>query len=239
MPVLREEGVRAGHRIFHRLHIWLGWAVAIPLLIWTISGIWMAARPIEEVRGDHLRSTPVPLAYAGAAQWPDTGGRTLESLVVESRPGGPVWVMSFTTGDSRRADLATGRVLPSVSREEAVLLARTAYLATAKIAEVSRTPADRPPLELRRPRPAWGVQFDDGTRLYVDADTGAILALRTSQWRWFDFMWGLHILDPRMREDTSHPVLIGAAALSLIGVITGTALLFTRRRKRNPKRARP
>ncbi len=230
--------MRAGHHIFHRLHIWLGWAIAIPLLLWTISGLWMVARPIEEVRGEHLRSTPVPLAYAGAAQWPDTGGRTLKSLVVESRPGGPVWVASFTTGESRRADLVTGQLLPPVTREEAVLLARTAYLATAKIAQVSLTPADRPPLALRRQRRAWRVHYDDGTHLYVDAETGAILALRTRQWRWYDLMWGLHILDPRMRENTSHPLLIGAAALSLIGVITGAALLFTRRRKRNSKAAR-
>jgi LPXTG-motif cell wall-anchored protein len=228
-----------GRRLTLRLHIWLGWIVAVPLLLWTISGLWMVARPIEEVRGEHLRSTPVPLAYAGAAQWPDTRGRTLKSLVVESRPGGPVWVASFTTGESRRADLVTGRLLPPVSREEAMLLARAAYLATAKVTDLTRTPADRPPLELRRRRPAWGVHFDDGTSLYVDADTGAILALRTRQWRLFDVMWGLHILDPRGREDTSHPLLIGAAALGLIGVITGAALLFTRRRKRNPKAARP
>ena len=227
------------HRIFHRLHIWLGWIVAVPLLLWTISGLWMVARPIDEVRGEHLRSRPVPLAYAGPAHWPDTGGRTLKSLVVESRPGGPVWVATFTTGQARRADLATGRLLPPVSREEAVLLARAAYLASAKVSEVERTPADRPPLELRRPRPAWAVGFDDGTRFYVDADTGAILALRTRQWRLFDFMWGLHILDPGGREDTSHPALISTAALSLVGVITGAVLLFTRRRKRNSKSARP
>ena len=231
--------MRAGHRIVHRLHIWLGWVVAAPLLLWTISGLWMVARPIEEVRGEHLRSTPVPLAYAGAARWPDTRGRTLKSLTVESRPGGPVWVASFTTGEARRADLVTGQLLPPVSREEAVLLARVAYLATASIAKVTRTPADRPPLALRRPRPAWGIHFDDGTRLYVDADTGAILALRTRQWRLFDLMWGLHILDPQAREDTSHPLLIGAAAVSLAGVITGAVLLFTRRRRRNPKAARP
>jgi uncharacterized iron-regulated membrane protein len=229
---------KPAHRIFHRLHIWLGWAVAIPLLLWTISGLWMVARPIEEVRGEHLLSTPTPLAFAGATQWPETGGRTLKSLVVESRPGGPVWVASFTTGEARRADLVTGRLLPPVSREEAVLLTRAAYLATARVVQVTRTAADRPPLELRRPRPAWAVRFDDATNLYVDADTGAILALRTRQWRWFDLMWGLHILDPVGREDTSHPLLIGAAALSLIGVITGTVLLFTRRRKRNSKAAR-
>ena len=40
---------------FARWHIWLGWLVGVPLLLWTMSGVVMVARPIEEVRGDHLR----------------------------------------------------------------------------------------------------------------------------------------------------------------------------------------
>lgn len=230
---------RATHRMFHRLHVWLGWAVAIPLLLWTVSGLWMVARPIEEVRGEHLRSPAVPLAFKGVAAWPETGGKTLKSLAVESRPGGPVWVAAFTTGEARRADLVTGRLLPAVREQEARLLARAAYTANGVVSRVERTSAEHPPLDLRRPRPAWSVHFDDGARVYVDADTGAILALRTKQWRLFDLMWGFHILDPFGREDTSHPLLIGAAALSLVGVITGSVLLFTRRRKRNRKAARP
>jgi hypothetical protein len=230
--------VKSTHRILHRLHIWLGWAVAIPLLLWTISGLWMVARPIEEVRGEHLRSRPVPLAYKGWAHWPDTGGKTLKSLVVERRPGGPVWVMAFTTGEARRADLLTGRLLPPVDKAEAIALAHLAIGYKDYAVGATRTSANNPPLELRRARPAWAVHLHGGTNVYVDADTGAILALRTTQWRLFDFMWGLHILDPGGREDTSHPLLIGAAAVSLVGVITGAVLLFTRRRKRNPRPAR-
>lgn len=219
-------------RSFQRLHVWLGWIVAIPLLFWTISGLWMVARPIEEVRGEHLRTAPVPVAVGGPIAWPVTGGKTLKTLSIESRPGGSVWVAAFATGEARRADLATGRLLPPVGREEAVLLARAAYLGRGGVKSTTRTPADAPPLDLRKPRPAWAVRFDDGTNVYVDADTGTILALRTTQWRLFDFMWGLHILDPVEREDTSHPLLIGAAALAVIGVVTGIVLLFARGRKR-------
>jgi hypothetical protein len=219
-------------RPLYRLHIWLGWLVAVPLLLWTLSGLWMVSRPIEEVRGEHLRTPAVPVAVGGPLAWPQTGGKTLKSLVIESRPGGAVWIATFTTGEARRADPVTGNLLPPVVRSEAVLLARTAYAGSAGVERVSFTPADRPPLDLRRPRPAWRVAFRDGTNVYVDGQTGAILALRTTQWRWFDMMWGLHILDPTGREDTSHPLLIGAAVLGLAGVVTGIVLLFSRRRKR-------
>ncbi|MEO1220114.1 MAG: hypothetical protein AAFY42_02020, partial [Pseudomonadota bacterium] len=39
---------------FAKWHIWLGWLVGIPILMWMASGLFMAARPIEEVRGNHL-----------------------------------------------------------------------------------------------------------------------------------------------------------------------------------------
>ena len=226
-------------RSLFRLHVWLGWIVAVPLLLWTVSGLWMAARPIEEVRGEHLRARPVPVAAGGTIAWPDTRGKTMKTLAVESRPGGPVWVATFTTGEARRYDLHTGWMLPNVTLGEAALLARANYTGSAKIEQVTFTPKERPPIALRRPRPAWRVRFADGAHVYVDAENGAILALRTRQWRLFDVMWGLHIMDPQVREDTSHPLLIGAAAVSLFGLITGAALLFVRQRKRNPKRPRP
>ena len=82
-------------------------------------------------------------------------------------------------------------------------------------------------------RPAWGIRFADGARVYVDAESGAVLALRTRQWRWYDWMWGLHIMDLRGREDTSHPVLIAAAALALLATLIGLVLLpFAARRRR-------
>ena len=34
-----------------KLHIWLGWLVGVPILMWTITGLVMVAKPIEEVRG--------------------------------------------------------------------------------------------------------------------------------------------------------------------------------------------
>ena len=34
-----------------RWHIWLGWLAGVPLLLWTISGLFMVAQPIETVRG--------------------------------------------------------------------------------------------------------------------------------------------------------------------------------------------
>jgi len=54
-------------------HIWLGWLVGVPLVMWTLTGLVMVSRPIETVRGDHLRARnsptmkPTPAAIPTAA----------------------------------------------------------------------------------------------------------------------------------------------------------------------------
>ena len=39
-------------RKFAKWHIWLAWATGIPILMWTITGLVMVAKPIDEVRGN-------------------------------------------------------------------------------------------------------------------------------------------------------------------------------------------
>ena len=56
-----------------RWHIWLGWIVGLPFLVWTVSGLVMVARPIETVRGEDLIAE-VPALPAGLAPVPPAIG---------------------------------------------------------------------------------------------------------------------------------------------------------------------
>ncbi len=220
-------------RPLRRIHLWLGWLVGVPLLFWTASGLFMAARPIEEVRGTALRKPPAALAVPAGLSAPPADRGGFKSLTLEMQHGRPVWLVALAEGAGARADPATGRWLPPVAETEARVIARAAYAGGAALASATLTPADKPPLDLRRPRPAWGVAFADGARFYIDADTGAVLAVRTTQWRIYDWMWGLHIMDLQQRENTSHAILIAFAALAFIATLLGLWLLplATRRRK--------
>jgi hypothetical protein len=219
-------------RPLRRIHLWLGWLVGVPLLFWTASGLFMVARPIDEVRGTALRAPAPKLAASGNARLPDLAARPAKALAIEVQGAGPVWIATFADGSAARASVATGAWLPPVSESEARAIARAAYAPAAPIAAATRTQASAPPLDLRRARPAWGVTFADGTHLYVDADTGSVLALRTGQWRWYDWMWGLHIMDLESRENSSHALLIGFAALAFIATLLGLALLPLASRRR-------
>ena len=219
------------HHKLMRWHVWLGWLIGVPIIIWTASGLLMVAQPFENVRGNHLRSE-APMLDAIRPVAPLLEGRTAKSLTLQQNDAGPFWVIAYADGGKRRADALTGALLPPVSAAEADAIARAARADSAAIRSVTRFDAGNAPSDQRSGRPAWQVAFDDDARFYIDADTGELLAVRTKFWRVFDFMWGLHIMDLQTREDTSHPILIGSAALALAGSILGFVLLFTRRRRK-------
>ena len=219
-------------RRFARWHIWLGWLVGVPLLLWTLTGLWMVARPIEEVRGADLRAEAAALPSALVPVVPRLDGRAVDRIDLVPRADRPVWIVRFAGGDRRAADAGTGAMLPRVDAALAGAIADAALVNPGEVERVSAFAAVDAPLDLRQERSSWQVVYRDGLRVYVDALTGEVLAVRSNQWRWFDFMWGLHIMDLQTREDIHHPLLIGFAALASLSCLFGFALLFRRRKAR-------
>jgi hypothetical protein len=208
-----------------RWHVWLGWIVGIPFLLWTVSGLVMVAKPIEEVRGEGLLGEAPGLPSGLVPVPPPIGPRAVAALQLEQRAEGPRWIVAYADGASRLADAATGRLLPPLAAADAARTVEARYAGKARVSG-----------DFRRPVDAWRVTMSDGTRFYVHAATGEILAKRTGWWRLYDFMWGLHIMDLETREDTHNPLLIGFAIVSLATTILALALLpatLKRRRKKN------
>jgi hypothetical protein len=212
-----------GRSKLRRWHIWLAWVAAVPVLLWIISGLVMVARPIEDVRGERLLRPPGPIRLVGIPIPPLLEGVPLASLSLEQRAAGPRWIVKLPDGMTRLADPRTGLLLPALSAADAAREVEARYAGSSQVRSVKRTAADDPPLDLRRPVAAWQVTMDDGTRFYVDVASGQIVATRTRWWRFYDLMWGFHIMDLNTREDTHNPLVIGfgliAFAVSVIGVI--------------------
>lgn len=213
-----------------RWHIWLGWLIAVPLLLWTATGLWMVARPIDEVRGTALRADPPLTPTIATLRLPTSASMRAERMELHMRVDGPMWLLHGPGGAVVAVDARRDVPLEPVDAPLARRIANAALRTPGTIASVRRFAADANPIDLRRDRPAWRVEYSDGVRVYVDTDTGAVLAVRSPQWRLFDLAWGLHIMDLETREDTSHPILIAFAALALLGMIFGTILLFRRRK---------
>jgi len=211
---------------FARWHIWLGWLVGIPTLMWMVTGLYMAAKPIEEVRGNHLRVEQAvqPLVLPGSAL--ASAEFPIREMRAVMQDGRAVAILTGMDGSTRRVDMQSGAALPALSANDARLIVAEQIKGGDQIRSVTAFDADNVPFDFRREMPVWQVALEDGAHIYVGRDTGQIEAVRTRWWRGFDFMWGLHIMDLRTREDTSHPILILFAALGVIGALLGCILMF-------------
>ncbi|HXH00379.1 MAG TPA: PepSY domain-containing protein [Sphingomicrobium sp.] len=225
-----------GRAKLRRWHMWLGWLVGVPMLFWTLSGFVMVVRPIEEVRGTALLREPVAVSLAAPVVAPRIVGREVKSLMLEPRAAGPRWIVGFAgeEGASRLADPATGQLLPLLGAAEATREVTSRYTGKAKVEKVTRVDPANPPIDFNRPLAAWRVRMTDGTNFYVDAGSGQVIARRTRFWRFYDFMWGLHIMDLQTRSDTHNPWIIAFSLFSLVMVVMALILLpmSSRRKKR-------
>ena len=217
-------------RRFARWHIWLGWLVGVPILMWTVTGLVMVARPIEYVRGEHLRNPPASFD-SSTLTYPQRIGEVL-SVELANQVDGPTWIVTEPDGGAFRYSARDGSLVPPVIESEARRIAAATYAGDGALESVTYFPQDAVPMDLRAPFAAWQAHYSDGTNIYIRAATGEVVAVRSGWWRVFDFMWGLHIMDLESREDTSHPVLIVFAALGVAGSLLGCILMFRRRRAR-------
>ena len=222
-------------RLFARWHIWLGWLVGVPLLMWTVTGLVMVAKPIEEVRGEHLRTPiadqPLPRDTNIAVSLPSDSTKPVRSVATQMENGEAVTRISYMDGTSDRFR-ADGSKMSPLSEIEARMIVQERVLGGADVVSSTRFAATKVPFDFRRDIPVWQVVLADGTHVYVGTETGQIEAVRTRWWRLFDVMWGLHIMDLETRHDTHHPILIFFTSLSLLGVLLGCVLMFRRRRAR-------
>ncbi|KPF60049.1 hypothetical protein IP88_15990 [alpha proteobacterium AAP81b] len=224
----------------------MGVVVAAQLLLWTASGLFMTSNAIETVRGTTLRRDvpPLDLRRAGpllppAAVLPPEAvlASPVESAELTSLLGAPVYRLS-SGGRHWLVDARSGQERP-IGRGEALAIARQQVVLVEPLTAIRV--GDPPPLELRRPGGAWRVAAADGTHVYIGT-AGEVMAVRTELWRWHDFAWGLHILDPAGREATHHPLLIASALLALASVVSGIILIagrFGRRRPMSQRRPDP
>ena len=224
---------------FARWHIWLGWLVGFPVLMWTATGLVMVAKPIEEVRGNPLRKEVAERALPAdteiAISLPAESTKPVRSVTTQVERGETITRIAYMDGTTARFR-PDGSAMGPLSEVEARLIVAEGIEDGDRVASTARFEADSVPFDFRRPMPVWQVALEDGTHIYVGTETGRIEAVRTKWWRTFDFMWGLHIMDLQTREDTHHPILILFAILAVIGSLLGCILLFRRRKPRTVAR---
>ena len=216
-----------------KIHKWLALLMAIQILFWFVSGLFFSLFPIEQVRSEHMKAEapaallPFDTAADGLLRL-GSAGVTGEKVEIRMLLGHPVALIQPHRGRPALYDLATGLRISPLSMNAASRIAEADHAGPLLAARVERIAENSP--EYRGALPAWRVDFDDGASrsLYVAADTGAVTARRSTLWRVYDFLWGLHIMDWRGHEKFNSPLLIIASALGLVVAIAGIVMLPSR-----------
>jgi hypothetical protein len=213
-----------------KIHKWLALLMAVQILFWFVSGLFFAIFPIERVRSEHAISAPaaqaIPLDVAADGLLRlGSAGVTGEKVELRMLLDRPVALISRGAGRPELYDLATGRLISPLSMNAATRIAEADHVGNLRAARVEQVGENSP--EYRGALPAWRVDFEDGAgrSLYVAADTGAVTARRSTLWRVYDFLWGLHIMDWRGHEDFNSPLLIVTTALGLVILVTGLIMM--------------
>lgn len=202
----------------------------------------MSFLPIEKVRGEHLVDRERVVALPSGIDLSHLNGAVgkAKSVSVHMLDGRAVGRVERLDGSSELIDAETGRTMPPLDSVAAERIARSSWLGNKSLAATTQKITGES-TEYRGGLPAWRVTMSDpeSTRIYVEANTGRIAAVRNGTWRLYDFFWGLHIMDWKNHENFNTWWLLAFAIGGLILGLAGTVLLFMRwpfRRKRRAKR---
>ncbi|WP_326542961.1 hypothetical protein [Pseudorhodoferax sp.] len=221
-----------------RAHRWMGLLIGVQALLWMISGVYMTVISLDIIHGDHLAHVDEEPLRTGQ-------GRIDLAQVAHHHPGFDSLKLKNFLGkevyeigvgpQTHLIDARSGARISPIGRELILERAREIYQGEAGVREVSWiTEAPQEVASRAMFAPMWAVRFDDraNSTLYFSPHSGELLARRHDLWRWFDFLWMLHIMDYDTRTDVNNTLLRVAAGVGLIFALSGAWLVFYSLRRR-------
>ncbi len=197
-------------RFVRNFHRYLSIFVSIQLLLWTISGIYFAYNKIELVRGEQYR-LPKDIEY-----------RIFDRLGISI-------IETIEEGKKTYQTYPEGNVVEPITKEEAIKI--TSQKTTLNPVNVSLVTELYSGAEYRGNLPVYKVTTDtkDSINVYVGYMTGDIRSIRSDSWRIWDFLWSLHIMDYRERDNINNILLQILSVLALVTSVSGITLFFVKR----------
>ena len=210
--------------LVRKTHKYLSILLSIQLLLWTISGIYFAFNQIELVRGEQYR---LPQVFSVDLSKVNLVLDSVNSIQVARRFGEEILIVRKEAG-TEYLNLE-GTALEKLSKTQATSIVSAVTSLTPLAVEEINDP--EPGSEYRgRNLPLFKVitqdQENDEINVYVDAISGQVVAIRSEQWRLWDLMWGLHIMDWETRDEINNWLLKLFSVLALISSLTGVFIFF-------------
>jgi len=221
-----------------KTHRYLGLFIGIQLMLWSIGGLYFSWTNIDEIHGDHLVNFPKneiiiesnllspneALIRSGIDQ------NRINSIELKS-VFDKTYYRIKTENSYVLIDAKTGDIRNPISKEEATNFAKEIFKPNNDVKSIAFVTKDNIS-EHSQYRggslPAWAVTFNHKSNsvIYISAQKGAFEKIRNKQWRIFDFLWMLHIMDFDERDDINNIILRGFSILSLLTILSGFILFY-------------
>lgn len=211
------------------VHKYISFFISLQLLLWTVSGIYFSFNKIENVRGEQY---VLPIQAKEFNINPPDLKQASEAVNYFYRLDQIIYSIKNSNG-IRYYD-QDHRPVKKISFDQAkqIVNLRT----TLKALSVSLVNSSSSGSEYRgRQLPLYKVsaksESDSIINVYVDPYSGNISLIRSTQWRLWDFLWGLHIMDWIERDNIDNYFLKFFSILALISSISGIILFFKVKKK--------
>lgn len=241
-------------------HRYLGVFIGVQFLLWTIGGFYFSWMNIKGIRGEDLIKPPGErLSLPGANLVSPSvaltqiqnrfGNLSIGKIQMTEVLQKPYYeIAALDEREKPRTfliDASNGTLRENLSKEEAAQIARSALNQESELVAVDYLTSEAVGShhEYRgQPLPAWAVNFRTPKEfvVYVSAERGKIEAVRTRNWRIFDFLWMLHTMDYNGRDDINNYLLRAFSILGLLTIASGFVLFamsspYLRKRRRLKK----
>jgi len=204
-PLLRQRRVRRWHR-------GIALITSVQLLLWTVSGVYFAFVDIEFVRGNQFKTVPEPVEFSSSRFVLNPVSATQVTLL-QRKPNELIAGIHTATGIEWRD--AAGTLVEPLTQAEALDLGASRTVMVPDSAEwVAQNVVGS---EYRgAPLPLWKLwESANPSRVaYMDALSGEVVKVRHNAWRWWDFLWSLHIMSYTDRD------ALGTWLLKFFSVLT-------------------
>ncbi len=219
-----------------KIHRYLGFFIGIQFLFWTLGGLYFSWNNMKDVHGKTLvdkeeynftfeYKEPVRKLFT-VIQEPI---KRVEAIVVNRdsllrvATNSKNYLLKLNTNQYSVKESLTEDQVHSFVRsrlKEEIAIKEINYLTKENI---SKTHEYR-----EKPLPVYAVTLDDptNTKVYVHPELAKITSVRNDNWRRFDFLWMLHVMDFETRDHITNWTLRIFSVLGLATILSGFYLFY-------------
>ena len=231
MTKLQHPNSLRKQRELRRWHRLVALVTSCQLLLWTLSGLYFAFIDIDYVRGHQFKRSP-SLSQLDLSNL-KVGLVSAKKVVIRERRAGEL-VVGVQTDEGIQWLDEQGVPVASLTGPQALTLG--AERTVIEPDQFQWVDIDMPGSEYRgAPLPLWRIwRAEDPDRVaYVDAMSGEVTVVRHDAWRWWDFLWSLHIMSYEDRDTIGTWLLRIFSLLALATAVLGLWLFLHTRVRRS------